>query len=295
MSSKKSSFHCASSKSETAPLNEFSRLFSHYKNLALNLYRWENLPNGIESRHIEEALFGHGQAVFTDDSTFGLMCLPSNTSQKLNIYGDPTAYVLTGIGYTTQVSAEDGVRIMNNDQCLPTVIHITHFAEKMAEIESVIRQNLRQQRFPYIVATNKNNELTMRNIINKIEQGEEAIFVDKTLTEEGRVGIETIRTDAPYLVDKLEAQKKELEVEILTFLGLNSAREKGERLLADEVNANNTIIQMSLDLGLKSREEAVKKINAKYGLNIEVFPVIQELEPLFTTTLEDKGGVEDVE
>ena len=33
---------------------ETIRLTKHYQMLALNRYKWENLPNGIESRYIEE-------------------------------------------------------------------------------------------------------------------------------------------------------------------------------------------------------------------------------------------------
>ena len=36
---------------------ETIRLTKHYQMLALNRYRWENLPNGIESRYIEEMLY----------------------------------------------------------------------------------------------------------------------------------------------------------------------------------------------------------------------------------------------
>ena len=36
---------------------ETVRLTKHYQMLALNRYKWENLPNGIESRYIEEMLY----------------------------------------------------------------------------------------------------------------------------------------------------------------------------------------------------------------------------------------------
>ena len=40
---------------------ETVRLTKHYQMLALNRYRWENLPNGIESRYIEEMLYDNGE------------------------------------------------------------------------------------------------------------------------------------------------------------------------------------------------------------------------------------------
>ena len=51
--------------------------------------------------------------------------------------------------------------------------------------------------------------------------------------------IMVIPTLAPYLVDKLQIQKQEMERELLTFLGINNTLEKKERLLQDETNSNN--------------------------------------------------------
>ena len=40
---------------------ETARLSKHYQMLALNRYKWENLPNGIESRYIEQMLYENGE------------------------------------------------------------------------------------------------------------------------------------------------------------------------------------------------------------------------------------------
>ena len=50
------------------------RLFFLFSNLALNRFTWENLPTGLESRHIEKALFEFGQCAFCDDESDGLIC-----------------------------------------------------------------------------------------------------------------------------------------------------------------------------------------------------------------------------
>ena len=47
----------------------------------------------------------------------------------------------------------------------------------------------------------------------------------------------------------------------------------------DETNANNGYIEMSLDLGLKSRELACQQINDKFGLNVKVSATMHELTP----------------
>ena len=295
----KSAFH---NWAKTAGLADYSfgaveegRLYLHYKNIALNTYRWDNLPDGLESRHIERALFENGQAFFTEglDVECPLyMCLPCAQSGGLNIYGDPTGYILTGLGNGKVFHVSDvekGVRILNNDMAIPTAHHIRHYAKRMYEIDKTIQANLRQQKFPYIVGTTKNNEFTMKNIVDQVDRGEPAVFVDKMLMEEGKLGIQSLRTDSPYLIDKLVQYRNELEKELLTFLGLNSTIQKKERLVVDETNANNSQIEMNLDLGFKQRELACEMINKKFGLNITVEKTIKTLDPVFDTTLATRG------
>ena len=256
--------------------NDYFRLFNHYTNLALNTYRWVNLPEGLESKYIEKALYKHGQCFFTLDKDFGYMCLPCSPTGQINIYGEPLGYVLTGVGYSKQVKDTEGVRITNNDTAVPTVWHIDYYTKKMVEVDEVILQNLRQQRFPYIMATTKNTEFTVKNIAKKIEEKEDFIFMDKSLTDGDGLGIQVIPTLAPYLLDKLQIQKLEFERELLTHLGINTVVEKKERLISCEANANNEHIALNLDLGYKSRKRACQLINAKYGLNINVIKVVEE-------------------
>ena len=62
-----------------------------------------------------------------------------------------------------------------------------------------------------------------------------------------------------------------MEREILTFHGLNNNFEKKERLLTDEVNANNDYIDSNIDLMFNMRKHFCQKANEKYGLNIRVY------------------------
>ena len=59
--------------------------------------------------------------------------------------------------------------------------------------------------------------------------------------------------------------------------------------MVDETNANNSQIEMNLDLGFKQRELACKMINEKFGLNITVEKTIKTLDPVFDTTLSQRG------
>ena len=61
--------------------------------------------------------------------------------------------------------------------------------------------------------------------------------------------------------------KKEIWNEALTYLGINNIMiNKKERLITDEANSNNELINMNLQSFLTPRLEACKQFNKKYGL-----------------------------
>ena len=249
---------------------ETIRLAKHYQMLALNRYKWENLPNGIESRYIEQMLYDNGECALFDHPDFGLTVLRSSSRENLNIYGEPTKLSLTGFNEHRTVMMDECVRILNNDLALPTQENILYYARRMAEIDDIIMQNLRQQRVPYLFATDENNSFSMKTLYDRIYQGEPAIFIDKEMLNGQTENIMVIPTNAPYLVDKLQIQKQEMERELLTFLGINNTLEKKERLLQDETNSNNQFIKMSTNIGFKQRQFACQMMNEMFELNVTV-------------------------
>ena len=257
---------------------ETVRLTKHYQMLALNRYRWENLPNGIESRYIEEMLYDNGECAMFDHPYLGLCVLRSSSRENLNIYGEPTKLSLTGFNEHRTVMMDECVRIMNNDLALPTLPNIVYYARRMAEIDDIIMQNLRQQRVPYLFATDENNAFSMKSLYDRMYQGEPAIFIDKEMLKGEPENIMVIPTTAPYLVDKLQIQKQEMERELLTFLGINNTLEKKERLIVDETNSNNQFIKMASDIGFKQRQLACEQMNQMFGLNVRVIETQDEFE-----------------
>ena len=250
----------------------FNRLFNLFTNLALNRFKWDNLPQGLESRHIENALFRYGQAGFVDDNELGLICLPASP-RGLNVYGDPTSILLTGNGFSKEYKINDIVRILSNDVAYPTIMHINYYADKISRVDKAIDMNISHQKTPYILKTTKQNELSMKNLIQRIERDDPAIFIDEKLSVGNDTGLILDSTFVPFVADKLQEHKNNLVCELLTILGLNnndSNNLKKERLIVDEVNANNQEIEMYLDTDFKNRKKACDEINNKFSLNITV-------------------------
>lgn len=258
------------------------RLFNHYKLMATNRFRWTNLPNGIKSRHIEHFLFNYGQCFVFKDEKFGIMCLPCSVSGELNAMGDPVKVHVHSMNgrYNKIIDVDDGIRILANDLAIPTRVFINHYVQKMDDIETVIKRNLKQQMKPFVVTATEKNLLSVKNIINDVETGEEVVITDKNLTEEGWDGFKLLTTGVEYLVDKLEMERKAVESELLSYLGLNNSNtEKKERLLLDEVNANNEYTMTNLDLEFKNRVESNEEAKLMFEeWNAEVEEVVKSFK-----------------
>ena len=269
--------------------NEFNLIYSKYKLLALNMFKYKNLPEGMDQRYIEKALYEYGECIIYDDKNIGLIALPSGGSFGQNYIGDPIGTTITGNGYCKVLPNEDDfVRVLNNDLRIPTKIYVKNYAEKMVEVNQSIRANVKQQKFPYLFICDAKSKDAMKSVFEQLENGEPAIYGGKSIDLQNNVDV--LNANAPFVVDKLQEYKYELEREILTFFGLNNNFEKKERLLTDEINSNNDYINSMSDLMYKERQKAIEKVNEKYDLNIIVEKNYamedKELDP------DDKGGNE---
>ena len=293
MSKTKSAFHdystrCGLGDDAFLSLSQ-NRVYNQLKNLALNVYRWDDLPEPLESRYVEEALYENGEAFTTYEPTndLGYIALPSNPTNGLNLYGDPTAVTVTGVGFSKVYQITDGVRILNNDSALATKYNTMYYATKIDDVERTIEKNLNQQRNPYFYRTTKENEFSIKALAKSIENDEVGIFIDKELAS---------KTDGAFVKEEiwrdfraLDYNKLKLEYrkEYLSLIGLNTVINKDSGMSTDEVNSNNGEIELELDIGYKSRLIACKAINEKYGLNVKVVKVIKELQDTLAVKTEE--------
>lgn len=276
-------------------MSNFGRLFGLFANLTLSRFIWEGLPSSIEERHIEIPLFEHGEVFVFEHKDYGLVALPCSEAGQKNIYNEPTHVNVIGYGQSLGVyPITDGVRILNNDLKIPSILNVMYYANMVNMTDETMMKNLEKLKLPYIITTSKENQQSYRVLLDKIMKGEDAVFIDSMLSVGGKLGIEVLNTNVPYLVGDLQEHKNNLMDEFLTITGLNNTsanNDKKERLLVDEVNVNNGEILMYLDLDYKHREKACKEINAKFGTNIQCKKRIDLLaEQNSSEPLGEKGG-----
>ena len=264
---------------------------------ARSVFEWVNLPNNIDEKWIERYLFAEGKCVFFKDPTLGLMVARMTPNGELNYYDEPTTVKPYATNYQGE-TLENGINcvvIRNNDDMIPTSPTIQLYALKLADIDRTIDVNIKAQKMPIIIKCSDKQKLTLKRVIDQRNDNEPVIFGDKGLDTDG---IEVLNTHAPVVFKDLELQKHMVWNECMTFLGINNAnQDKKERLVDDEVQANNEQVEASFNIMLKAREQACKDINRIFGLTGDkavsvrkriVNPVITEIEP------NEEGEIDDV-
>lgn len=242
------------------------------KLLAISLFKWKGLDDVAgfgASRFLELSLYEEGRACFVKDESKGYLALKVNPTDKLNVYNLPVKVLAWSIGYNKNYDFDDIVYIMNNELELPTSRTLSLFAYRLYETERTIDVNLIAQKTPVLIEGDTKTILTLKNVYMQYSGNTPFIFGNKQFDISNKLNV--LKTDAPYLVDKLELHKHEIWNEALTYLGIDNANtDKKERLITDEVESNNDLISYYLNCFYKTRKQACDLINEKYGLNIEI-------------------------
>ena len=201
------------------------------KLIAISLFTWRGLDDIAgygASRFMELNLFEYGKACFYKDDTKGYMVLRANPNDKYNIYMLPEKIMAWSLGYNKTVDFDDLVYVMNNDLQLPTSQTINLIAYRLYETERTIDTNLIAQKTPILIEGDTKTILTLKNVYMQYSGNTPFIFGNKQFDISNKLNV--LKTDAPYLIDKLELHKHELWEEALTYLGINNANtDKKER------------------------------------------------------------------
>jgi len=238
--------------------------------LAISMFEWKNLPDEIDERFLEVTLFTDGQAVFFKDEELDqYLALQVATNGGFNVYRVPLrrrAYAVNG--YQKQLNIKDSVIIYNNMLRRNSIRTVKLYAERLANLDRIIDVNANAQKTPVLVQGSDQQKLTLTNVYKEYDGNAPVIYGYSDLDLKG---FSVLKTDAPYVADKIYQLKTQTWNECLTYLGISNLNiQKKERLVADEVVRNQGGTIASRYSRLNARREACEQINKMYGLDMWV-------------------------
>jgi hypothetical protein len=129
----------------------------------------------------------------------------------------------------------------------------------------------------------------MENTMKQWDGYEPYIFGNKKGFD--KEAIQVLPTPVPFVADKLMQYKHDIWNQAMTWLGIGNAKQdKKERLVSDEVAANDEQIESSREVMLKARQLACDKINKMFGLNISVNYRLREIQEEQQEEAEQEGA-----
>lgn len=245
----------------------YIQYYNRLTELSISMFEWKNLPETVDERFMELALFSKGMAVFFKDEVLGFLALRTTISGEFNVYRIPVKRrAFADNGYNKELTIDDSVIIYNNMIHTNSMLDVRVFAEKLADLDRTIQVNARAQKTPVLIKCSENERLTMSNLYKEYDGNAPVIYGDKNLNANG---LTVLKTDAPYVGDRLYQLKTQIWNEALTYLGISNINSvKKERMITDEVTRNQGGVVASRYSRLESRRQACKKINEMFGLDI---------------------------
>lgn len=259
--------------------------------LAISMFKWKNLPETVDARYIEMQLFLSGAMVYFNDEVIGDLCLNCLSQGRMDVYGYPIirrAYSAYN-NYQRLLKPNNSVVIYNNYMRTNSVLDVQMYARRLYNIDRIIDVNVNAQKTPVIVRATEKQRMTMMQLYMQYDGNEPFIFGDKDLDLNS---LAVLKTDAPYVADKLYALKTEIWNEALTHLGISNVNiNKKERLITNEVSRTQGGTIASRYSRLDSRQEAAEKINKMFSHDIEV-DYRDELQLLDNLDYNEDGNID---
>ena len=256
---------------ESAIMNNrtYMQYYNRLTELSISMFEWKGLPPSVDARFLELTLFSDGMAVFFKDEVMGELALQTMIGGNLDVYRIPTirrAYASNG--YNKSLDENDSVLIFNNLLHTNSMLDVEMYAKRLYNFDRMIDVNINAQKTPVLIKCDESQRLTMKNLYMQYDGNEPVIFGDKNLNT---TGLTVLKTDAPYVADKIQDLKNQIWNEALTYLGIsNLSVQKKERLITDEVQRAHGGTIASRYSRLEARRQAAEKINEMFNLNVSV-------------------------
>lgn len=278
-----------------------TQLSSYYQNIAVSVFEWEGMPDQvmrIPRRQPEKQLYETG--CFTmfrheDSGQFFMLPVASMNIQK-NAYGEPSQWRAMALGELAapigalKLSPENAVLFRNNDTYTPSKPYVEELIKQLVNVEYTLRLNINAQKMPWSMRSNNYNIISNRNLFRQIYECEPVIYHDDMMTDE----LELIKTDAPVIMAELNDAYNVYDQRICEFLGIDCvARDKKERLTAEEADANDEKIDSIKKVKLEQRKEGCDLANDLWGIDLSVKLADYTKDPSEETGKEDVEGGED--
>ena len=262
---------------------EFQNTYVNLLNIALYSIKFEGLPDTCNERFFKLNLLLNGMAGLIKDPDKGFLTLavaPETIDTKIygNMYGEWDHVIATGWGgyvatYTNYMEGANNtdaqcVICRDNDLCYPLSFYIMMFAKRLTDTMRTLDVAARKLKTPYFITCEESQRYSIQKILEDVDFNNDSIVTNKTTMPDM---FQVLSTNLnPSVLRELWNHYNNLDSAVRTLLGVKSAlnQDKSERLLVDEVNADNDLANINIGFRLASWNHFCEIVNDLWGLNV---------------------------
>lgn len=241
---------------------------------AMSVFKW-TMPETWNKNFVLSVLYGYGYFTVFRTDRFGVIPQPC-TLQGYNVMYQPTHCLVTNPLISQTLTPEIGVNCelvkMRPDYCGIMDI-VGYYADLLSVGAEAIGVNLINSKVSYVMgAENKALAETFKKMMDEVNAGNPAVAVDKNLFDSDgnpkwNFFVQGVKSN--FVANDIEELMKKLYNEFCTHIGINNANtEKKERLIVDEVNANNDDVRSLAELWLDEIQDGCKKVREMFDIEL---------------------------
>ena len=256
-------------------------IFQHFRRYllqkAISVFEWK-LPETWNRDYFLYVLYSYGYiAIINSGAKYGI--IPQQCSfMEQNIFYAPRKVLVANPllpDVKEKVIDKECVLLKLTPDYIGISDLVNYYAAKLSLISEAVDMNLINSKLAYVFAAgSKTAAESFKKLYDDIASGKPAVVMDKDLkNDDGTMAWDTFSNNLKqnYIVTDLLSDARKIEAMYDTEIGIpNANTDKRERLITDEVNANNTETASRAALWLEQLQAGCKKVNDMFGLNISV-------------------------
>lgn len=254
---------------------ELGRFYQRYLlKKAMSVFKW-SVPEWWDLSYMLYILYCWGFVAILDTPDYGVV--PQQCGLRgYNLFYRPTNIVVANPalpGITDRKIGEDCIVIKLQPDYMGVLDLCGHYASQMALMSSSISTNLWNTRIASLFfAETEAEQQALKKTWDRISSGEPAVVVRKNLRDDnGNLKYEIFNREVKtsYIVDDLITDLRKVEAEFDTKVGIpNANTDKRERLISDEVNANNVETHILADGWMDSIQTGIREAAEMFSIKI---------------------------
>ena len=243
---------------------------------AISVFKWK-LPEEWDEDYFKYILYGIGYIAVLETRSFGVIC-QGGALGGYNLYYKPSYIIITNPLLKETITANINVdcAIIKLQPDYSSIMDIVgYYADQLALSAEALGLNMVNVKSGVVFgAKDKTQAQSYKKMFDKMQDGDPAVFIDKQLLDDaGKPNwypfVQNMKEQ--YIADNILSDMRKIEAMFDTDIGIpNANTDKKERLVTDEINANNVETATRCELWLDSIRKGIDKANEMYNLSLSV-------------------------